>query len=242
MNKIVVPYSESSLGKKEQVEKMFDHIAPRYDFLNHFLSAGIDKRWRKKMVNMLQKSSPKIILDVATGTADVAIELTKLNPNSITGIDISRAMLDIGQKKIEEKKLNNLIVLQQADSENLPFEENKFDAITVAYGVRNFENLEKGLKEILRVLKPGGTFIVLEFSKPKTFPFKQIFKFYFRYFCPLAGKIFAKNKEAYTYLPDSVDAFPDGKNFLKILNEQGFINTTCKPLTFGISTLYSAQK
>jgi len=238
----VLPYKKESAGKKDQVARMFDNISSRYDFLNHFLSLGIDKRWRKKAIRFLAPSQPKLILDVATGTGDFAIQALSLNPEKIIGVDISEGMLGIGVKKIKRKNLTEKIELQRADSENLPFSENKFDAVTVAFGVRNFENLEKGLYEIHRVLKPGGMVVVLEFSKPRNFPFSQIYKFYFKLVLPKIGRMVSKDNAAYVYLPESVEAFPDGNDFVRILNKIGFKNTACKPLTLGISSIYTGQK
>lgn len=238
----VVPYKEENLSKKDQVAKMFNSISHRYDFLNHFLSLGIDKLWRKKSIKMLKGSNPKVILDVATGTGDFALEALSLNPDSVIGIDISEGMLNVGRKKIEKLKLTHKVELQLADSENIPFEENKFDAITVGFGVRNFENLEKGIREIFRVLKPGGTLVVLEFSKPSRFPVKQLYNFYFKFVLPKIGNTVSSDKAAYTYLPESVAAFPDGRDFEAILRTIGFKKTTCKQLTFGISSIYTGQK
>lgn len=221
---------------------MFDHISPRYDFLNHFLSMGIDIRWRKKAISKLKKYQPKTILDVATGTGDFAIEAMTLQPQSITGIDLSEGMLQKGRKKIADKKLENTIQLLKGDSEALPFPDNQFDAVTVAFGVRNFENLNKGLTEINRVLKPGGILIVLEFSKPTVFPVKQLYGFYFKYLLPLMGKVISSDNSAYTYLPESVKAFPDGKTFVNILNECGFNNGSYDSLSFGIASIYKAGK
>jgi demethylmenaquinone methyltransferase / 2-methoxy-6-polyprenyl-1,4-benzoquinol methylase len=238
----VVPYKDENSGKKEQVARMFDNISHRYDFLNHFLSLGIDKIWRKKAIKYLEASKPRIILDVATGTGDFAIQAMSLNPQKIYGIDISEGMLEVGKAKIKDRNLTDRIELQQGDSENLPFGENKFDAVTVAFGVRNFENLEKGLREIFRVLKPGGQLVVLEFSHPRAFPMKQAYSFYFKVILPQVGKFVSSDKSAYTYLPESVEAFPDGANFLRILENVGFKHTQCKALTFGISSIYSATK
>jgi demethylmenaquinone methyltransferase/2-methoxy-6-polyprenyl-1,4-benzoquinol methylase len=238
----VVPYKQESSGKKEQVAKMFDNISHRYDFLNHFLSMGIDKGWRRKAIGFLKESNPKTILDVATGTGDFAIQALALNPDKITGIDISEGMLDVGRKKLKERSLGNRIELIYGDSEKLPFQENNFDAVTVAFGVRNFENLEQGMKEIYRVLKPGGRVVVLEFSKPRTFPFKQVYHFYFTTILPRVGRLVSSDKAAYTYLPESVNAFPDGEDFLKILKDIGFKSTQCKGLTFGISSIYTGTK
>jgi demethylmenaquinone methyltransferase / 2-methoxy-6-polyprenyl-1,4-benzoquinol methylase len=238
----VVPYKDEKSGKKEQVAKMFDNISHRYDFLNHFLSLGIDKAWRRKAISMLKESNPRIILDVATGTADFAIQAMSLKPAKIHGIDISEGMLEVGRKKLKQRNLAEVIELRTGDSENIPFEQNKFDAVTVAFGVRNFENLEKGLREIHRVLKPGGKLIVLEFSRPRVFPMKQAYNFYFKVILPWVGSIVSSDKSAYTYLPESVEAFPDGQDFLRILENVGFKNTKCKALTFGISSIYSGTK
>ncbi len=232
----------SSTGKKEKVEAMFDNIAHRYDFLNHFLSAGIDIQWRKKVRKLLAPKHPKQILDVATGTGDLAIELLNLKPESIIGIDISEGMLDIGKEKITKKKLEKIITLEVGDSENLRFKSNTFDAVTVAFGVRNFENLQAGLKEMMRVLKPGGTVAILEFSKPKKFPFKSIYQFYFKFILPGFGKLVSKDNEAYTYLPDSVQQFAEDAAFLKEMELAGFINNGQHRLTFGIATLYFGTK
>jgi demethylmenaquinone methyltransferase / 2-methoxy-6-polyprenyl-1,4-benzoquinol methylase len=237
----VVPYKES-LSKKEQVAKMFDNISHRYDFLNHFLSLGIDKSWRKKAIRILEPLHPQYILDVATGTGDFALQALALKPKKITGIDISEGMLEIGRKKVRDRNLSAIIDLIHGDSENLPFEENKFDAVTVAFGVRNFENLKRGMLEICRVLKPGGTLVVLEFSKPSRFPFKQVYNFYFKYILPKIGSAVSNDKAAYTYLPKSVEAFPDGEDFLHILQEVGFKNTQCSSLTFGVSSIYTGTK
>jgi demethylmenaquinone methyltransferase / 2-methoxy-6-polyprenyl-1,4-benzoquinol methylase len=237
----IVPFEDSKLDKKQQVEKMFDGIAPKYDFLNRFMSLGIDVLWRKKVVKLLNKVPKKIFLDVATGTADLAIMLNKQNPEQIIGIDISQEMLNFGIKKIEKNNLQNKIILQKADSENLPFEENKFAACTVAFGVRNFQNLDKGLQEIHRVLENNGTFIILEFSKVKVFPIKQFYNLYFRYITPMIGKIFS-TKEAYNYLPESVAAFPEGEEMCSILQKIGFKNISCTTLSFGIASIYKAEK
>jgi demethylmenaquinone methyltransferase / 2-methoxy-6-polyprenyl-1,4-benzoquinol methylase len=239
---MVVPYKEEQSGKKEQVAKMFNSISGRYDFLNHFLSLGIDIAWRKKAIRLLKNDNPKLILDVATGTGDFAVEALRLNPEKVIGVDISEGMLEVGRKKMIERKLDNRIELLSGDSENLPFEENKFDAVIVAFGVRNFENLELGLKEMLRVLRPGGRVVILEFSKPARFPFKQCYNFYFNFILPKIGRWVSNDKTAYTYLPESVQAFPDGNDFVQILSRLGYKNTTCKPLTFGTSSLYSGTK
>jgi len=238
----VLPYKNKETGKKQQVADMFDNISHKYDFLNHFLSLGIDIRWRKKAIKLLKEIQPKQILDIATGTGDFAIEALKLNPDHITGVDISEGMLNVGREKLKKRKLDNKITLTSGDSENLPFEDNKFDAIIVAFGVRNFENLEKGLSEMFRVLRPGGKVVVLEFSKPKHFPFKQLYNFYFKNILPTLGKTISKDNAAYTYLPESVKSFPDGKDFTSILDKLGFNSTKCKPLTFGISSIYTGIK
>jgi demethylmenaquinone methyltransferase/2-methoxy-6-polyprenyl-1,4-benzoquinol methylase len=238
----VIPYKEKTEGKKEQVATMFNNISKKYDFLNHFLSMGIDILWRKKAIKLLQKSQPKQILDIATGTGDFAIEALKLNPEKVTGVDISEGMLNVGKEKIKKKGLQDLIELKLGDSENLEFNNNTFDAYTVAFGVRNFENLEKGLTEMLRVLKPGGTAIILEFSKPTAFPIKQIYNFYFNYMLPGIGKLVSKDNSAYTYLPESVDAFPDGKKFTAILSKIGYKDVKEIRLMFGIASIYQSTK
>ncbi len=237
----VVPYKES-LSKKDQVAKMFNNISHRYDFLNQLLSLGIDKSWRKKAIQVLKPLHPKHILDVATGTGEFALQALELNPQKITGIDISEGMLDVGRKKLKDRNLESKVELIYGDSEKLPFKENKFDAATVAFGVRNFENLNKGLKEIYRVLKPGGMVVILEFSKPAKFPFKQVYNFYFKFILPKIGSLISNDKAAYTYLPKSVEAFPDGEDFLHILHLVGFKNTQCSALTFGISSIYIGTK
>ena len=218
---------------------MFNSI---HSFLNHFLSAGIDKLWRKKVRKILIPKHPKTILDVATGTGDLAVELAKLKPDTIIGIDIAAEMLEIGKQKIKKKNLDNIISLQVGDSENIDFPDNYFDAVTVAFGVRNYENLLKGLKEMNRVTKPGGTVVVLEFSKPRKFPVKNIYNFYFKNILPALGKIVSKNNEAYSYLPDSVSKFPEGDVFIAELVKAGYKNPSQKRLTFGISTIYAATK
>lgn len=238
----VVPYKEENTSKKEQVARMFNNISHRYDFLNHFLSLGIDRGWRKKAINLLRPLKPRQLLDVATGTGDFALQALSLNPEKITGVDISEGMLQVGRKKMLDRNVADKIVLQLADSENLPFEENKFDAVTVGFGVRNFEHLERGLEEIFRVLRPGGVAVILEFSRPRKFPFKQGYNFYFKFILPKIGRIVSSDKTAYTYLPESVEAFPDGEDFLRILRDVGFKQTQCKSLTFGISSIYTGIK
>lgn len=238
----VVPYKEEKAGKKEQMAKMFNNISHRYDFLNHFLSLGIDRMWRATAIRLLKPLKPKQILDVATGTGDFAIQAMRLNPEKITGIDISEGMLKVGRKKIERLKLSDRIQLLSGDSENMQFPDSSFDAVTVGFGVRNFENLEKGLAEILRVLKPGAMLIVLEFSRPRKFPMRQLYNFYFKNILPGLGRLISSDKSAYTYLPESVEVFPDGTDFENILRNVGFKETACKPLTFGISSIYMARK
>ena len=222
--------------------RMFDNIAGNYDFLNHFLSAGIDRRWRKKAIKLLAPAKPKLILDIATGTGDFALEALKLNPDKIIGIDISEGMLEIGKKKMRARGLEQKIELQTGDSENLTFPDNYFDAVIVSFGVRNFENLERGLSEMHRVLKPGGTAVVLEFSKPRSLAMKTAYGFYFSYLLPVIGKLVSKDDSAYTYLPESVKAFPDGPDFLNILTNVGFTKTEWHSLTFGISAIYLGRK
>lgn len=239
----VTPYKESESGKKEQVAQMFNNIAHRYDFLNHFLSLGIDTIWRKKAIACLKQENPKLLLDIATGTGDLAITANKiLNPDKIIGIDISEGMLSFGREKLVKLNLQDKIQLMSGDSENIPFSENHFDAATVAFGVRNFENLDKGLAEINRVLKTGGSLVVLEFSKPKAFPIKQIYNFYFNQILPGIGKLVSKDARAYSYLPESVQAFPDGADFINHLQKAGFKQTYYKTLMFGIASIYYGKK
>lgn len=239
----VVPYQNSGLNKKEQVADMFNSIAYRYDFMNRFLTAGIDVWWRKKAISQLKELLPKKILDVATGTADVAILTYQLlKPERITGIDISEGMLELGRKKLEKLGLSDKIELRSGDSEVIRFEADTFDAVTVAFGVRNFQNLEKGLREMRRVLRPGGKLVVLEFSKSKNKAFAGICNFYMNVITPAVGKLFAKNKDAYQYLNDSVQAFPEGQTFITIMNEAGFTQTYLKTLSFGICTIYCGSK
>ncbi|MGQ8336523.1 bifunctional demethylmenaquinone methyltransferase/2-methoxy-6-polyprenyl-1,4-benzoquinol methylase UbiE [Sunxiuqinia sp. A32] len=238
----VSPYRNSDKNKKQQVEQMFDNIAPKYDFLNHFLSLGIDKLWRKKAVRILSKYKPERILDVATGTGDFAVTAVKTGAKEIVGFDLSAEMIKVGEQKVKKLSLDHLIHFQKGDSEQMPFENGSFDAITVAFGVRNFENLKEGLAEFNRVLKPGGVAVVLEFSKPRYFPFRQLYKFYFFHILPFVGGLISKDSAAYSYLPESVMAFPDDQEFLDIMKKQGFVSTTQKRLTFGIATIYLAVK
>jgi demethylmenaquinone methyltransferase/2-methoxy-6-polyprenyl-1,4-benzoquinol methylase len=231
------------MAQKAMVQQMFNHIAPKYDLLNHLLSAGIDKGWRRKVRRALAPDHPEIILDVATGTGDLAIELTKLpEVKTIIGIDIAEDMLEIGKKKIAKKGLSDRIQLLPGDSENIDFETNYFDAVTVAFGVRNYENLGKGLQEMYRVLKPGKKVAILEFSKPATFPMKNLYLFYFHHILPAVGRAISKDKSAYTYLPESVSRFPENKAFMAELEKAGFKNPSQQRLTFGIATLYLATK
>ncbi len=239
----VVPYKDSDSSKKQQVAAMFDDIAFKYDFLNRFLSAGTDVRWRKKAIKQIASLQPKKILDVATGTADVAIMASgMLQPEKITGIDISNGMLEIGRKKIEKAGLGNIIELLNGDSETINFDDNSFDAVTVAFGVRNFQHLEKGLNEIHRVLKPGGKLVVLEFSQPKIPGVKWMYNLYMKVICPNVGKLFSKNRNAYKYLDESIKKFPEGKNFTNILDNLGYTNTYSKPLSLGICSIYCGSK
>lgn len=238
----ITPYKNSSLGKKEQVAQMFDTISGNYDGLNRVISFGVDIKWRKKVLQLVAATNPKTILDIATGTGDLAILMTKTNAEKIIGLDISAGMLEVGRKKIAERNLSDKIEMILADSESMPFEDNTFDAITVAFGVRNFEHLEKGLNEILRVLKPNGIFVILETSVPEKTPFKQGYKFYSKYILPLIGKLFSKDNSAYQYLSESASVFPYGEALNNILRKIGFIDVVAKPQTFGVATIYSASK
>lgn len=239
----VVPDKASTQSKKEQVAGMFDDIAYRYDFLNRFLSGGLDVGWRKKALGYLKELQPKKMLDVATGTADVAIMASALlKPNLIVGIDISDGMLEIGRKKIAKLQLQNTIELLNGDSETINFENDSFDAVTVAFGVRNFQNLEKGIAEIFRVLRPGGKLVVLEFSKPKLPLVKSFYNLYMKVVTPNMGKLFSKNRSAYQYLDESIRKFPEGRDFIKILDDTGYTNTQCKPLSLGICSIYCGEK
>ncbi len=241
---VVTPYQSEEESKKAQVGRMFDRIAPRYDFLNRLLSLGIDVYWRRRALRYLKSmSQPLEILDVATGTADVAILAAQmLRPRRIVGIDIAHQMLDLGRDKIRRKGLQDIITLQGGDAEQLAFADNTFDAVTVAFGVRNFENLEAGLSEIRRVLRPGGRAVILEFSHPTLFPFKQIYHAYFKYVLPLIGRLTSRDERAYTYLFESVQAFPQGDDFLQILAKTGYQHPQCERLTFGICSIYTATR
>jgi demethylmenaquinone methyltransferase/2-methoxy-6-polyprenyl-1,4-benzoquinol methylase len=238
----VKPYKNSDSSKKEQVTKMFDNISKEYDSLNRVISFGIDVKWRNKVVDIVGDTNPETILDIATGTGDLAINLAKTQAKKIIGLDISDGMLEVGRKKINKKALNSTIEMVLGDSENLPFETNSFDAITVAFGVRNFEHLDKGLSEILRVLKPKGIFVILETSVPTKTPFKQGYNLYTKYMLPLIGKLFSKDRSAYSYLSESASMFPFGDALNNILREIGFIDVKDHPQTFGVATIYTASK
>ena len=238
----VTPYKDPQRGKKEQVTSMFDAISGEYDGLNRVISFGIDVKWRKRVVEILKEKSPDTILDIATGTGDLAIHLTKTGASRIVGLDISRGMLEVGKKKVLEKKLEGIVDMVVGDSEHLEFKDNSFDAVTVAFGVRNFEDLKQGLSEIYRVLKPKGTLVVLETSVPTKTPYKQGYSFYSRYILPTIGKIFSKDRSAYRYLSESASVFPHGQAFNNILGEIGFIGMENKPQTFGVASIYIASK
>ena len=242
MSKQVTPYKDSDLGKKEQVAKMFDNISGNYDNLNRVISFGIDIKWRYKVLDMVAKTNPKTILDIATGTGDLAILMTKTNAYKIIGLDISDGMLEVGRQKINAQNLQSRIEMVLGDSEKMPYDDNTFDAITVAFGVRNFENLEIGLSEILRVLKPNGLFVILETSVPEKFPYKQGYNFYSKNILPIIGKLFSKDNVAYGYLSESAANFPYGEKLNNILRNIGFIDVVAMPQTFGVATIYSASK
>jgi demethylmenaquinone methyltransferase/2-methoxy-6-polyprenyl-1,4-benzoquinol methylase len=238
----IIPYEDLNLSKKEQVRNMFNKIAPRYDFLNHVLTFNIDVKWRKKAVKLVKPFSPKQLLDIGTGTGDFAIEMARiLSPEKVIGIDIATTMLELGRKKIQRKGLDKVIEMQEADSENLPFSDNSFDATGSAFGVRNFENLEKGLSEMLRVLRPDGHILILEASDPKNMPLKGLYKAYMNKICPAIGGLFSENK-AYSYLNRSVAVFPAGTDFTAILEKIGFIQATCIPMIMGVASIYIAKK
>ncbi len=239
----VVPYKDSDLSKKDQIAQMFDNIAHRYDFVNRLISIGIDKRWRRKAINLLRPLKPKQILDVATGTGDFALATVKqLEPEKVVGVDISTKMLAIAREKINKKQLGDKIVLKVADGENLPFEDNSFDAIIVAFGIRNFANLGKGLKELNRVLRKDGKLVILELTTPKKFPVKQFYDFHTYKLLPFIGRFFSKDDNAYTYLPKSIRAFPEGEDFLAQMNQHSFKSTQWIPLTFGVCSIYTGDK
>ncbi|AWG25141.1 bifunctional demethylmenaquinone methyltransferase/2-methoxy-6-polyprenyl-1,4-benzoquinol methylase UbiE [Flavobacterium kingsejongi] len=242
MSKNVIPYKDSALGKKEQVAQMFDTISGEYDGLNRVISFGIDIKWRKKVLKIVSEQKPKTILDIATGTGDLAILMSQTQAEKIIGLDISAGMLEVGKKKIADRKLSDKIEMVLGDSEKLPFSDNSFDAITVAFGIRNFETLDKGLSEILRVLRPGGIFVILETSNPTKFPFKQGYVLYSKTLLPLIGRLFSKDKKAYQYLSDSASVFPFGEALNNILRKIGFIDVVDLPQTLGVATIYSASK
>jgi len=242
MPKIITPYKNSTQGKKEQITQMFDAISKDYDGMNRLISLGIDVKWRKKVVEIVSKNNPEKILDIATGTGDLAIMMAKTSAIKIVGLDISTGMLDVGKQKILENHLDDKIEMLVGDSENIPFPEAYFDAITVSFGIRNFENLEKGLAEIFRVLKPNGTFVILETSVPQKFPFKQGYYFYTRFILPTLGKLFSKDNHAYGYLSESAANFPFGEKLNNILRKISFTDCVAKPQTFGVATIYKASK
>lgn len=240
---MVVPDQSNPESKKVQVESMFDSIAPKYDLLNHTLSLNIDKIWRRKVARSVAKNRPGTVLDVATGTCDLAIAVArKARPQSIVGIDLSEEMLNVGRQKVQKINLSDTITVQKGDAENLPFGDNTFDAITVAFGVRNFENLEKGLTEMMRVLKPGGLCVILEFTMPVAFPVKQLYNFYFRHILPLIGRLVSSHKSAYTYLPESVKAFPQRTDFVRIMEQCGYAGARFRSLSLGIAAIYIGTK
>lgn len=242
MSEKITPYKDSNLGKKEQVAQMFNNISDNYDGLNRMISFGIDVKWRKKVVQLVAGSKPNLVLDIATGTGDLAINISKnTNAEKIIGLDISEGMLKVGKRKVAKENLKN-VELVLGDSENIPFDDNTFDAITVAFGIRNFETLEKGLKEILRVLKPTGTFVILETSIPSKSPYKQFYKFHSATILPLMGKLFSNEGSAYSYLSESAAKFPHGEVLNNILRKVGFIEVENKPQTFGVATIYTATK
>lgn len=242
MSSQITPYKDSELGKKEQVAQMFDNISGNYDGLNRVITFGIDVKWRKKVLKLVSDKNPQTILDIATGTGDLAILMSETKAPKIIGADISEGMMEVGRKKIADKNLQGRVTLQYGDSENLPFEDNTFDAITVAFGIRNFENLEKGFAEILRVLKPGGIFVILETSVPTKFPFKQGYAFHMKVILPLIGKLFSKEGGAYSYLAESASVFPFGEKLNNILRKIGFIEVKHLPQTMGVATIYTASK
>ena len=242
MSKIITPYKDSSLGKKEQLAQMFDNISENYDGLNRVISLGIDMKWRKKVVALVAEKKPETILDIATGTGDLVIMMSNTSAKKIIGLDISAGMLEVGKKKIEAKKLTEKIEMVLGDSENMPYPDNYFDAITVSFGIRNFETLEKGLAEIYRVLKPNGIFVILETSVPTKFPFKQGYAFYTKYILPIIGKVFSKDNDAYGYLSESAANFPFGETLNNILRKISFIECKAMPQTMGVATIYTATK
>ncbi len=242
MSKKVTPYDDSQLGKKAQVTKMFDTISKNYDGLNRIISFGIDIKWRKRVVNILKKKAPKNVLDIATGTGDLAINLMETGAEQIVGLDISPGMLEVGKKKVLDKKMGDTIKMVVGDSEKLAYDDHSFDAVTVAFGVRNFETLEKGLAEIYRVLDKNGTLVILETSVPTKFPYKQGYRLYTKFILPVIGRLFSKDRSAYTYLSESAAVFPHGEAFNNILRKIGFIEVENRPQTFGVASIYVATK
>lgn len=238
----VKPYGQEDKSKKSEVKEMFDNISSKYDFLNHFLSVGIDKLWRKKAVKQLKEIQPKTILDIASGTGDFALELLSLKPAKIVGADISEGMLEVGRQKMKKKGVDHIITMEAGDSENLKYEDNTFDALTVGFGVRNFQDLEKGLFEMLRVVRSGGKIVILEFSKPKKFPVKQYYAFHSKYVIPFFGRMISKDSSAYTYLPESIQAFPEGQNFVEIMRKLGYKDVYMLLCSGGIATIYVGTK
>ncbi len=237
------PYSsERRTYEHSYVRSLFNRIAPHYDFLNHFLSLGLDIRWRRKAVALLRDYDPKTVLDVATGTGDLALEAAKLNAVRIYGVDISPAMLEHARQKIERYRLSHTITVEEGTAERLRFPDDTFDAVMVAFGIRNFSNLQQGLREMFRVLRPGGAVMILEFSKPRVAPFRQVYSFYFTHILPRLGGAISKSREAYQYLPSTVEAFPDGEHLVRILTGEGFVGPFFYPLTLGIATIYIAEK
>ncbi len=235
--------NQEKTSKTKQVEAMFNDIAPKYDFLNHFLSLGIDKVWRRKVIRKIVNDNPTEVLDIATGTADLAIMLAKKLPKvKIIGVDLAENMLEVGRRKVGNLKLSNRISLKQGDSLSLPFENESFDTAMVAFGVRNYENPVKGMEETLRVLRKKGKFYVLEFSMPRKFPMVQLYRFYFKVILPLVGRMVSGHKQAYTYLPESVSTFPNGDDFILLMEKAGFKSCKFKKLSFGIATIYEGRK
>ena len=238
----VKPYGDSGKSKKEEVAEMFNNISSKYDFLNHFLSLGIDKLWRKKAVKLMKQVQPKRVLDMSTGTGDFALESLVLKPNEVVGLDISEGMLEMGRQKMKKRGVDHIISMRLGDSESIPYDDNYFDALTVGFGVRNFENLEKGLSDMLRVIKPRRMAVILEFSKTKKFPIKPLFGLYSNHILPFIGKTVSKDARAYTYLPESVAAFPEGKDFENILIKLGYKDVKLTPVSGGIATIYTGRK
>lgn len=242
MSKEVKPYGSDDKTKKAEVREMFNNISAKYDFLNHFLSVGIDKLWRKKAIKQLRSIKPKAIIDIASGTGDFAIESLSLHPTRVVGVDISEGMLEVGRTKMLKKHVDHIVSMEVGDSENLKYTDNEFDALTVGFGVRNFQDLEKGLSEMLRVVRPGGKLVILEFSKPKAFPVKQYYGFHSKYVIPFFGKMISKDSSAYTYLPESIQAFPEGKDFEEIMKKVGYKEVYSLLCSGGIATIYVGTK